>query len=84
MSVNLNTVNTLSDDPRGMPAYSLAEAAHYLRIPLATLRSWVRGRYYPTDGGKKFFKPVIELPDPNLVSLSFINLVEAHVLLIPA
>jgi uncharacterized protein (DUF433 family) len=63
-----------------MAAYSIAEAAHYLRIPLATLRSWVRGRHYPTEAGPRFFKPVIELPDPNLASLSFINLVEAHVL----
>ena len=63
-----------------MPSYGLAEAAHYLRIPLATLRSWVRGRHYPTERGKQFFKPVIELPDAKLASLSFINLVEAHVL----
>jgi uncharacterized protein (DUF433 family) len=67
-------------DPRGLPAYSLAEAAHYLRIPFATLRSWVRGRHYPTAAGMKFFKPVIELPEPKLPSLSFVNLVEAHVL----
>lgn len=80
MPVKLNIVKALSDDPRGMPAYSLAEAAHYLRIPLATLRSWVRGRHYPTESGKRFFKPVIDLPDPNLPSLSFVNLVEAHVL----
>ena len=67
-------------DPRELPAYGFAEAAHYLRIPPATLRSWVRGRHYPTEIGKKFFKPVIELPDPKLPSLSFLNLVEAHVL----
>ncbi len=69
-----------SNDPREMPGYSLGEAAHYLRIPVATLRSWVRGRYYPTDRGRRFFKPLIELPDPHLASLSFVNLVEAHVL----
>ena len=80
MPVKSNTTEALSNDLREMPAYSFAEAAHYLRIPLATLRSWVRGRYYPTDTGRKFFKPVIELPDPNLPSLSFVNLVEAHVL----
>ena len=34
-----------------MPAYGIAEAAHYLRIPTATLRSWVHGRYYPTVAG---------------------------------
>ena len=69
-----------SNEPREMAAYSIGEAAHYLRIPVATLRSWVRGRYYPTEQGRSFFKPLIELPDPNLASLSFVNLVEAHVL----
>lgn len=80
MPVKLNTIQALPADPRGMPAYSIAEAAHYLRIPLATLRSWVRGRHYPTEAGPRFFKPLIELPDPKLPSLSFVNLVEAHVL----
>ena len=32
-----------SDDPRLVPAYSVAEAAHYLRMPEGTLRSWVAG-----------------------------------------
>lgn len=67
-------------DPRELPAYGISEAAHYLRIPLATLRSWVRGRYYPTDAGKKYFQPVITVPDSKLAALSFVNLVEAHVL----
>jgi uncharacterized protein (DUF433 family) len=78
--VRTDTAKALPSDPRELPAYGFSEAAHYLRIPLATLRSWVRGRHYPTESGKKFFQPVIELPDPNLPSLSFVNLVEAHVL----
>ena len=31
-------------DSRLVPAYSVAEAAHYLRMPEETLRSWVVGR----------------------------------------
>lgn len=69
-----------STDPRELPAYGIGEASHYLGIPLATLRSWVRGRHYPTEAGRRYFKPVISLPDPRFGSLSFINLVEAHVL----
>ncbi len=65
---------------RELPAYSIAEAAHYLRMPTATLRSWVLGRYYPIDNGRRFFRPVIELPDRKRPQLSFVNLVEAHVL----
>jgi uncharacterized protein (DUF433 family) len=67
-------------DPRDLPIYSIPEAAHYLRIPVATLRSWVVGRYYPVRGGRRFFKPVIELPEKTNHQLSFVNLVEAHVL----
>jgi uncharacterized protein (DUF433 family) len=65
---------------RELPAYSIAEAAHYLRMPTATLRSWVLGRFYPADRGPRFFHPVIELPDRHRPRLSFVNLVEAHVL----
>jgi uncharacterized protein (DUF433 family) len=62
------------------PAYSVAEASRYLLIPPATLRSWVVGRKYPTDSGPKLFKPIIQLPADIRAGLSFVNLVEAHVL----
>jgi uncharacterized protein (DUF433 family) len=63
-----------------MPAYGITEAAHYLGIPNATLRSWVLGRPYPTERGKRFFRPIIELPEKDQRLLSFVNLVEVHVL----
>ena len=69
-----------SDDPRLAPAYSVAEAAHYLRIPEETLRSWVVGRLYPVAGQWKRSRALIHLGDPKRQYLSFINLVEAHVL----
>lgn len=34
-------------DPRAIPAYSIAKAAHYLSIPENTVRSWVSGRTFP-------------------------------------
>src|ERR1700681_1654144 len=67
-------------DPRLSPAYSMAEAAHYLRMPEGTLRSWVVGRWYPVAGQSKRSRPLIQLDDPQKQYLSFINLVEAHVL----
>ena len=70
----------LRHDPRELPAYGLTEAAHYLRMPRATLRSWVLGRYYLTGFGRRFFEPVIALPQKDRPLLSFMNLVEAHVL----
>lgn len=66
--------------PEEQPAYSIAEASRYLSIPPATLRSWVAGRKYPTGAGPKFFRPIIQLPDDARAGLSFVNLVEAHVL----
>ena len=60
-------------DPRELPAYTISDAARYLHIHPRTLRSWVRGE------GQRF-KAVIALPDPRRIELSFLNLVEAHVL----
>ena len=67
-------------DPRAVPAYGLAEAAYYLGIPVATLRSWVLGRDYPVTDGTERSEPIIEIADRKRKRLSFINLVEAHVL----
>lgn len=64
-----------------VPAYTVAEAAHYLQIPPATLRSWVCERSSPLKPNRSgFFKPIIQLPDDEQTLLSFTNLVEAHVL----
>jgi uncharacterized protein (DUF433 family) len=71
---------TRIDDVRSAPAYSVTEAAHYLRMPEETLRSWVAGRIYPVSGQSKRSRPLILLDDPSRQYLSFINLVEAHVL----
>jgi hypothetical protein len=53
-------------DPRLAPAYSIVQAAHYLKIPAPTVRSWVLGRDYPRQSGKGRFKPVVVTPvDPD-------------------
>jgi uncharacterized protein (DUF433 family) len=70
-------------DPREMPAYSIGEVAHYLQIPPSTLRSWVKGRNDPTEAGPGFFEPLIALPEDATEGppgLSFMNVIEAHVL----
>jgi len=67
-------------DPRGVPLYSMTDAAWYLAIPFATLRSWVIGRSYPKQDGPAYFEPLISTPDGADRRLSFSNLVEAHVL----
>jgi uncharacterized protein (DUF433 family) len=67
-------------DVRELPAYSIVDAAGYLRLPVSTLRSWVLGQNYRVGDQPKFFKPVIEIADRKNRQLSFINLVEAFVL----
>ena len=78
------TTHRETNDPRLSPAYSMAEAAHYLRMPEGTLRSWMVGRWYPVAGQSKRSRPLIHfdggLDDPQKQHLSFINLVEAHIL----
>ena len=63
-----------------LASYFIPEAAHYLTVPPSTLRSWVVGRSYPTGEGPRDFLPPIEIADPKRRMLSFINLVEIHVL----
>lgn len=67
-------------DFRDIPNYSVSEAAGYLRLSEDTLRAWVYGRLCPSEEGKRFFEPLIKIPNPKTKQLSFINLVEAHVL----
>lgn len=63
-----------------LPAYTVREAAHYLTIPFATVRSWTAGRSYPTQSGKRIFRLLLILPRMSPPILSFTNLVETHVL----
>jgi len=68
-------------DPRGIPAYSFADAARYLGLPRSTVAAWARGTTWRApDGSSRRFAPVIEVPNPTLPLLSFTNLVELHVL----
>lgn len=68
-------------DPRELPAYTIVDAVHHTRVPLATLRSWLCGRSYQvSQNGKKRSEPIIKRPDMNNPCLSFNNLIEAYVL----
>lgn len=59
-------------DARTIPTYELPEAAHYLHLPQSTLGHWIRGH--------KNFKRVLDVPPGSRARLSFVNLVEAHML----
>ena len=65
---------------RDQPAYGLAEAGRFLKLPAATLRSWVVGRAYPKGETVATFQPLIKPARKQPPLLSFYNLIEAHVL----
>lgn len=67
-------------DPRDIPSYSALDAARYLNIPTATIRSWTVGYRYCVTDGKKLFRPLIEVIQEKPLRLTFTNLIEVHVL----
>jgi len=70
----------LTNDSRDQPAYALSEAARYVKLSPATLRSWFLGRPYPTAKGMSQFRPLLKPARISPPTLSFANLIEAHVL----
>lgn len=73
-------MNARDTDLRDQPAYGVSEAARYVRLPAATLRTWMVGRDYPKAGSQATFHPLIRPARRQPLQLSFYNLVEAHVL----
>lgn len=67
-------------DIRSQPAYALAEAARYVKVAPATLRAWIVGRDYPKGGGTVHSNPLFRPAKNSPPTLSFWNLIEAHVL----
>ena len=59
-------------DPRELPAYTIAEAAHYLAVPATTIRYWSVGRDH--------YAPIVAAPKRIPALLSFLDLTELHVL----
>jgi len=59
-------------DPVEIPAYTILDAAQWLRVPQSTTRAWLLGQ--------RGFQAVVEIADRKMRTLSFRNLVELHVL----
>jgi uncharacterized protein (DUF433 family) len=67
-------------DPREVAAYSITEAARYVQIPRRTVHNWVCGNSYPVASGARKAKPLIDIAAPDKYLLSFVNLLELHIL----
>ena len=63
-----------------LPTYTIPEVAYFLNLNPEKLRAWVKGRNYSTKNGSRFSEPLIQLDDPTGMQMSFLNVVEAHVL----
>lgn len=68
------------NNPRDVAAYTVAEAARYVRIPPQTLRAWVAGQSYARHSGRLPFHPLITAPQDAPIRLSFNNVIEAYTL----
>jgi uncharacterized protein (DUF433 family) len=77
---SLDSYFVYGSDMRETPLYSIPRASRYLKIPQRTIRGWVMGRKYQVEEGERRLDPIILLPNPNTPVLSFMNLIEAHVL----
>jgi uncharacterized protein (DUF433 family) len=66
-------------DPRHEPAYTVGEAARYLLLPRATVNAWFFGQG-GEPGGARRFRSVLQPPESIHRALSFVNLVEGHML----
>lgn len=80
MRQNIDGGSLTKHDICDKPAYPITEAARYVRLSPATLRSWFLGRPYQTAKGLSQFAPVLKPARRDPPTLSFSNLVEAHVL----
>ena len=65
-------MQTNRDNSLEVAIYSTTDAAHYLRVPHQTLRYWIRG--------SKAIEPIIVPAETNPPRLSFMNLMECHML----
>jgi hypothetical protein len=69
----------IKTDIRNQPAYTVAEAARHLKVAPATVRSWTADRTYPRGAGAAHSSPLICPSKNSPPTLSFWNLIEAHV-----
>lgn len=66
-------------DPRTIPIYSTGEVASMLAVPTSTITSWAFGMRHGARIERQF-QPVIRAADREGRRLSFVNLIELHVL----
>lgn len=74
--------NPQPTDDRLMPTYPLVEVSRLVGCHPNTLRSWLRGRHVKKGAERHRTKPMIETATKLGAPLTFLDLVEAHVLVL--
>lgn len=69
-------------DPRELPIYTVEEVSKCVHVPISTIRTWVFGAAWTPTATQvqRYYEPLLVPSDPQKKTLSFINLVELHVL----
>jgi len=80
MMNSVATEKLTAEQIRERPAYSIAEAARYLRMNEQTLGTWALGRRYKTANGEKQWPALFRIADRRGRRMSFTNLIEGNVL----
>lgn len=76
----IKTASKTAEDIRFAPAYTSAEVSRYTHVNPHTLRTWVCGRAHATVRDRRYAPVIHQAENKRPDSLSFINLIEAHVL----
>jgi uncharacterized protein (DUF433 family) len=63
-----------------LPVYPLAQVARIVGSNAGTLQTWIRGRTYVSGGEKRRTKPMLGSSSQPRSALTFLDLVEAHML----
>lgn len=72
--------NTMPLPDKLLPVYPLAQVARIVGCNEGTLRTWLRGRNYVSGGEKRRSKPMFGNSFEARAALTFLDLVEAHML----
>src|SRR4051812_3232223 len=77
---NKNMSNAMPIPDKLVPVYPLAQVARIVGCNAGTLRAWIRGRSYVSAGERRRTKPVFGNSSHPRSALTFLDLVEAHML----
>src|SRR5438105_14388695 len=74
---------TSTDDRAAIPLFTVSDAAGLLKLPIETMRNWVRGYDWPGSRGKEHTQPIVASVPPEkhgYPNIPFVGITEPLVL----